>query len=111
MAIPNLNDWDDRLDRACRDYLYEPVAYQPAGGGWLTVQARVEYQDATRSFNNSEAIIQAVRVSLLKADVPAKPTKAVRVELGKLDGTYRPVNVSQDEGGTHWEFDVETVSG
>ncbi|KPL67413.1 hypothetical protein SZ64_04410 [Erythrobacter sp. SG61-1L] len=112
MATPNLDDWTGRLDAACRDFLYETIQYQPAGGSYGAVKARVEYQDATRSFEVSQAIVQAIRVSLLKSDVPAKPGGTCRLMLAKMPGkTFRPVNVGQDEAGTHWEFDVETMSG
>lgn len=111
MAIPTLDDYTAMLDEACRDYLYETIQYKPASGSYGDEKARVEYQDTTRAFETSQVMVQAIRVSLLKADVPAKPNSLCRLTLPRLSGKiFKPVNIGSDEAGTHWEFDVETVN-
>jgi hypothetical protein len=111
MAIPTLDSMTELLDETSRDVLGETIQYKPSGGSYAGLGAHVDYGEATERFEAAQIVTQAIRVSLMKADVPAKPGSAVRVQLAKLAGlTFKPVNVASDSAGTHWEFDLETVS-
>lgn len=112
MAIPNLNDWTATLDEVCRDYLGETIQYKPAGGSFGDVTAHVDYRDMIKAFEAGQAVAQDIGLSLMKADVPAKPTRDCRVQLARLPGlTFRPINVRSDESGTHWECEVVQADG
>lgn len=111
--LPNLDDdWTDRIDGACRTFLYEQIQFKPAASTYAGVRATVDYSDAEQTFNGAQVVTQAIRVSLIKVDVPAKPKGTDRITLKRSPGnTFKPVNVASDSSGTHWEFDLEAVSG
>lgn len=110
MPLPNLDDWTDRLDERCRDYLGETIQYAASGTIYVPEKAHVDYRDMAQQMQVGEAIAQDISVSLMKSDVPAKPRANTRLQLSKRPGkTYRPINVRSDESGTHWEFEVQAA--
>ena len=111
MPLPRLQDVDALLDRTCVDVLGDTIRYRVAGApGFIDLPAHVDYADKLRSIESVDAVDQDIRVELLKADVPAKPGKLVRIELPLLPGrTFHPINVGNNASGTHWAFDLKDV--
>lgn len=112
MAIPNLEDWTDTLDEACRDYLAATIQYKTSvAGTFADLKAHVDYRDQAKVFGNTEVYPQDIMLSVLKSDVAAKPNGNCRCQLPRLSGvTLKPINVRSDDSGTHWEFEVQEVS-
>lgn len=110
---PVLEDVEATLDEACMAGLGDGIGYKASGAATFTpMRAYVEYGELARSFDGGQAIAQDIKVELLRSQVPARPTAAVRITLGKLPGlTFRPVNVGLANSGTHWAFEVERVNG
>lgn len=112
MPIPNLDDWTEKLDQTCRDFLAETIQYKVGAGAYSGVGAHVDYRDAVKPLEGAEAIAQDITVAILKSDVAEMPGKTVRIQLSKLAGhTFRPINVRSDDSGTHWEFEVVKANG
>lgn len=111
MARPTLDDLTPALDRACADELGDTIEYAADGATFEDQQAFVDYRDVSQAFEGAEAITQDISVTgLLKADVPTKPTSAVRIRLARRAGkTFKPISVRTDESGTGWEFEVKEV--
>lgn len=110
MAIPNLADFTDRLDHACRDWLGEVIEYAANGTAFADKRGHVDYRDMVKAMEIAQAIAQDITVSLLRADVAAKPAATARLRLSRHSGkTFKPLNVRLDESGTHWEFEVQEV--
>lgn len=111
MAIPNINDFDERIGEVTRDYLGETIEYKADGGSYADTGAHVDYGDTDRSLGSAQVIAQDISVSVLKADVPIKPGRDCRVKLAKRAGIiFRPINVGTSNSGLDWEFALETVS-
>lgn len=112
MTLPTLDDLTPALDRISVDLLGDPIEYAADGSAFEGATAFVDYRDASKAFEGAQAIEQDVTVSLLKADVPARPAATARLRLPKLAGkTFKPINVRSDTSGTHWEFEVKEVAG
>jgi hypothetical protein len=112
MAIPNLDDWTDKLDRTCRDYLAETIQYKIGAGAYAGKGAHVNYRDAVKPLEGAAAIEQDITVAVMIEDLPTMPVGADRVQLAKRPGkTFRPINPRRDDSGTHWEFEVVQVNG
>lgn len=112
MAIPNLDDMTDMLDRKCADILGEEIQYQAAGGAFAPVQAHVDYRDMVKPLEGAEAIQQNIALAVPMLDLPAKPMAADRVQLRKRPGkTFRPFEPRRDESGTHWLFELVLTNG
>lgn len=110
MALPTLESLTARLDRTCADILGEEVEYAADGSTFETVQGHVNYRDAAASFEGSEVIAQDITVSVLKADVPAKPTRTARIQLAKHPGRlFQPIGPRTDDSGTGWEFELRDI--
>lgn len=114
MPLPTLESLSAGLDRVCADVLGEAIGYRADGEPEFTpVSADVDYRDGTQELAGAQTVAQAIRVThVLKADVPVKPTKDVRITLaGRPGKLFAPTNVVTDESGSAWEFDCETVNG
>ena len=61
--MPNLEDWTDKLDQTCRDWLYEAVQYQPASGQFGALRAQVEYRDTERAFETAQVIEELIAMA------------------------------------------------
>ncbi|HUD29725.1 MAG TPA: hypothetical protein VMQ93_12690 [Novosphingobium sp.] len=112
MPLPRLEDLDRLLDRTTTDVLGDTIRYRPANAPVFgTISAVVDYRDGAVAFGGGEVMAQDVKVSVLMVDVPAKPSKDVRVQLPKIPGrTFRPIGTRRDEAGTNWEFEVQDVA-
>lgn len=109
MPLPRLEDMDRILDRTTTDLLGDTIRYRPANAPVFgTLSADVIYVDGEMPFDGGQVIAQDITVSVLMVDVPAKPGKAVRLQLPKIAGrTFRPINVRRDKMGTSWEFELK----
>jgi hypothetical protein len=101
------------LDRVVMDTLGDTIRYKAVGApAYVETLAHGDYRDQAQELEGAQVMAQDMRFAVLKADVPVKPTKAARIQLPKIAGaTFCPVNVGNDESGTHWEFDLQRVSG
>lgn len=108
MAIPNIAAFADRLHRTSADALGGTIQYRAAGSPlFVSLQAHIDYGDQAQGFEAAQVIEQNIRVKVLKADVPAKPTKAARLTLPKVPGVlFRPENAGTSKSGAHWIFEV-----
>jgi hypothetical protein len=111
MPLPRLEDLDRRLDRTTTDILGDTIRYKPASSpAYTAIAAFLDYRGMEVSFSGAEVVAQDIKVSVLKADVPAKPNGEVRVILPKIPGrTFKPLNVDDDESGTSWVFQLKDV--
>lgn len=110
MALPTLESFDTLLDRTCADVLGDAIQYAADGVTFAAKQAHVDYADAARAMDTAEVFEQDMTLAMVKADVPARPTGAVRITLPKVAGkTFKPVNVRNDASGTHWVFELKEV--
>lgn len=112
MALPNIEDYDAILDRTCADVVGDTISYKAVGAaGYSDKQAHVDYRDGEVTLGSTEAIEQNISIEIMKSDVPAKPTKAVRIQLPKVPGaTFAPINVRTGSSGTHWVFELKGVA-
>jgi hypothetical protein len=109
---PTLEDLqDDILDATCMAALGDSIRYKPAGGSYFSIRAYVEYPEAIRDIETGSVIEQDITVDVLMTDVPARPSSACRVRLGRMAGlTFKPINIRRDRSGSHWQFDLEKVN-
>lgn len=106
---PRLEDFTDKLDQTCMATLGETIQYAANGviADLADLDAYVDYRDLQSALDRSEVIRQDIMVTVLKADLPDKPTSAARLTLPRRpDRTFKPANPRSDESGTHWEFEV-----
>lgn len=110
MPLPTLESFTAALDRTCADVLGDAIQYAHTGTPFVTLRAHVDYRDASRPLDVGEVIEQDVTLSILKVDVPGRPTAQTRLTLPRIAGkTFRPINIRTDESGTAWEFEVKVV--
>lgn len=110
---PVLEDLEASLDEACMAGLGDGIGYKAVGAStFAAMRAYVEYGELARSLDGGQAIEQDIRVEVLCSQVPARPSDAVRITLGKLPGkVFKPINVGLTDSGTHWAFEVKRVNG
>lgn len=110
MAIPTLESMDARLDANCTDILGDSVRYAADGATYADIAMHVIYADGQIGIGDVHAIAQDITVSVMKTRVPEKPSGSARLQFPKLpDQTFKPVNISNDDSGTHWLFQVKDV--
>ena len=87
--------------------LGDSIRYRPGAGVWRSFNAYVDYSDQLRSIDGAQLVEQNMTLSVLIAQIPAKPTGSARIELSAKPGKiYRPVNVGRDASGTHWTCEL-----
>ncbi|MFC4255387.1 hypothetical protein GRI97_08110 [Altererythrobacter xixiisoli] len=112
MALPNFAAFAARLRRTSVDVLGDAIQYRAAGSvAFVSLQAHVDYRDLAQGFDASQVIEQNIQISVIKTDVPAKPSKDARITLPKAPGLlFRPENVRSNKSGTRWDFELRIVS-
>lgn len=110
MPLPSLESLTPALDAVCRDVLGETLIYTPEGGSAGNVTAHVDWRDQIDALNAGHLVQQDITGSIVKTDIPAKPSGAVRISSAKVPGVvFRPSNVRNDASGTHWDFELVVV--
>lgn len=108
-----MNDLDsltDELDAVTSEILGERITYRPNGGAPIYPKAHVFYADAPTDIGAGQAIEQDITVHVRKISLPAMPSSSDRITLSKRPGvTFKPVNPSHDDSGTHWILNLKVV--
>jgi len=107
---PRLSDIEPMMNAQCRDVLGHAIYYTPVGGVRRTVYVQGNYEDGAVTAGFSAAVEQKIELMVMKTDVPARPSKGVRITLLRVPGKlYEPVDVQNDETGYHWLFNLKAV--
>lgn len=105
--------FDDRAaeaDALARTHLGHTIKVTMAGRVY-EVLAHGNYDDGTINALGSTGQKQDIEIMVLKADLPARPSKTTRIRAPRKPGQiFEPVNVASDETGRHWLFNLKEVA-
>jgi hypothetical protein len=108
--MSDLESLTDEIDAVTADRLGERITYRVNGGPPIYPKAHVDYADAQTDIGSGQAIEQDITVHIRKISLPTMPNSADRISLGKRPGvTFKPVNPSHDNSGTHWIVNLKVV--
>jgi hypothetical protein len=103
MALPTLTSLTAKLDEMTAGLLGDPFDYDG-----LTFFGFVDYGEENRQAVG--AIEQDMFIQVRVVDVPVRPNADNRIVLPKKPGkSYKPVNVTLDDGGTWWVFSLKEI--
>ena len=106
----DLESLTPEIDAVTADVLGERITYRANGGAPFYPKAHVYYADMQRDIGAGQTIEQDITVHIRKVDLPTMPNSADRITLGKRLGvTFKPVNPSHDDSGTHWIVNLKIV--
>lgn len=81
------------------------------GSRVLSVKIHGDFSDGTMNAGTSLMVRQEMEGMVLKTLLPAKPAKGHRIVLPAHPGEiFEPSNVSDDDTGRHWIFNLNKVA-
>jgi hypothetical protein len=108
---PRLSDIEPMMHSQCMDANSHDIYYTPVGGSRRTLCVQGNYEDGVVTAGFSAAVEQKIELMVMKTDVPARPSKGVRITLPRVPGKmYEPVDVQDDATGYHWLFNLKAVT-